>query len=94
MKCGLSQLPVATVTLTARCDVRTTLPVSELLCKNCCVWQNSLLPPSQRCRNQTDKEPTGPFNRQKLLEFLEKKAKTEKDWEQNKPYVKEQKGAL
>lgn len=53
---------------------------------------NSLLPPSQRSRDQTDKAPTGPFNRQKLLEFLEKKAKTEKDWEQNKTYVKEHKG--
>lgn len=53
---------------------------------------NSLLPPSQRCRNQTEKDPTGPFSRQKLLDFLEKKAKSEKDWEQNKPYVKEQKG--
>ncbi|KAL8568336.1 hypothetical protein ACOMHN_040909 [Nucella lapillus] len=53
---------------------------------------NSLLPPSQRSRNQTEKDPTGPFSRQKLLEFLEKKAKSEKDWEQNKAYVKEQKG--
>ncbi|XP_025082063.1 tropomodulin-like [Pomacea canaliculata] len=53
---------------------------------------NSLLPPSQRCRDQTDKDPTGPFSRQHLLDFLEKKAKTEKDWEQNKVYIKEQRG--
>ncbi|KAK7095637.1 hypothetical protein V1264_005021 [Littorina saxatilis] len=53
---------------------------------------NSLLPPSQRSRNQTDKEATGPFSRQHLLTFLEKQAKTEKDWEQNKSYVKESKG--
>lgn len=54
--------------------------------------QNSLLPPSQRCRDQTDKEPTGPFDRAHLQDYLEKKAKTEKDWDQNKPYIKEQKG--
>ncbi|XP_050396693.1 tropomodulin-1 [Patella vulgata] len=55
---------------------------------------NSLLPPSQRQKDQTDKSPTGPYRRQKLLDFLEKKAKEEKDWEQNKPYVKETKGKV
>ncbi|KAK6185240.1 hypothetical protein SNE40_007514 [Patella caerulea] len=55
---------------------------------------NSLLPPSQRQKDQTDKSPTGPYRRQKLLDFLEKKAKDEKDWEQNKPYVKETKGKV
>ncbi|VDN15395.1 unnamed protein product [Dibothriocephalus latus] len=29
---------------------------------------NALLPPSQRCRDQTTKEPTGPFNREKLIQ--------------------------
>jgi len=48
---------------------------------------NSLMPPSDRMRNQTDKTPTGPFNRKKLLAFLEKKAKEEKDWDL-KEYVK------
>ena len=43
-------------------------------------------------KNQTSKAPTGPYQRQKLLEFLEKKAKEEKDWEQNKPFVKEIRG--
>ncbi|CAK5062352.1 unnamed protein product [Meloidogyne enterolobii] len=47
---------------------------------------NSLLPPSQRCRNQTDKEPTGPYQRDKLLKYLEDKAKTEKDWEEVVPF--------
>lgn len=28
---------------------------------------NSLLPPSQRCRDQTTKTPTGPYDREKLL---------------------------
>ncbi|XP_013408538.1 tropomodulin-1 [Lingula anatina] len=55
---------------------------------------NSLLPPSQRCKDQTTKAPTGPFKRQQLLDFLEKKAKEEKDWEQNKPYVKETRGKV
>ncbi|TKR96934.1 hypothetical protein L596_010879 [Steinernema carpocapsae] len=49
--------------------------------------QNSLLPPSQRCRNQTDKEPTGPFQREKLLKFLEDSAKNEEDWEEAVPFA-------
>lgn len=48
---------------------------------------NSMLPPSQRCRDQTDKEPTGPYKREKLIQFLEEQAKTEKDWEEVVPYV-------
>ncbi|XP_046331905.1 tropomodulin-like isoform X1 [Haliotis cracherodii] len=55
---------------------------------------NSLLPPGLRCRDQTSKEPTGPFNRQKLLKFIENQAKQEKDWEQNKSYVKETRGKV
>ncbi|KAJ8313398.1 hypothetical protein KUTeg_009026 [Tegillarca granosa] len=55
---------------------------------------NSLLPPSQRVKDQTKKSPTGKFNRKQLLQFLEKRAKEEKDWEQNKPYVKEIKGKI
>lgn len=48
--------------------------------------QNSLLPPSQRCRNQTDKAPTGPFQREKLLSYLEETAKKEQDWEEYVPF--------
>ncbi|GMR53465.1 hypothetical protein PMAYCL1PPCAC_23660 [Pristionchus mayeri] len=48
---------------------------------------NSMLPPSQRCRDQTTKEPTGPFQRDKLLTFLEETAKGEADWEECVPYV-------
>ncbi len=51
-----------------------------------------MLPPAYRCRDQTSKGPTGPFNKQKLLKFIENQAKQEKDWEQNKSYVKETKG--
>uniref|UniRef100_A0A915B3W9 Tropomodulin n=1 Tax=Parascaris univalens TaxID=6257 RepID=A0A915B3W9_PARUN len=47
---------------------------------------NSLLPPSQRCRNQTTKKPTGPFQREKLLLYLEETAKKEQDWEEPVPF--------
>lgn len=47
---------------------------------------NSLLPPSERCRNQTTKESTGPLNREKLLKFLEEKAKADEDWKEAVPY--------
>ncbi|KAL6730470.1 hypothetical protein Aduo_001445 [Ancylostoma duodenale] len=47
---------------------------------------NSMLPPSQRCRDQTDKSPTGPFKRDHLLKFLEEQAKNEKDWEDVVPF--------
>ena len=43
-------------------------------------------------RPQTDKEATGPFSRKKLLTFLEKKAKEEKDWENIQSYVKKESG--
>ncbi|XP_045183759.2 tropomodulin-like isoform X2 [Mercenaria mercenaria] len=49
---------------------------------------NSFLPPSERMKSQTLKDPTGPFSRKKLLAFLEKKAKEEKDWENVTQYVK------
>ncbi|EPB77493.1 Tropomodulin [Ancylostoma ceylanicum] len=45
-----------------------------------------MLPPSQRCRDQTDKSPTGPFKRDHLLKFLEEQAKNEKDWEDVVPF--------
>ena len=52
------------------------------------------LPPSDRCKEQTKKKPTGPFDRNKLLRFLEEQGKNEKDWEKNKSYVKETKGKV
>jgi len=53
---------------------------------------NSMLPASQRCKNQTEKDPTGQFSRQKLLQFLEDKAKHEKDWENKVAFTKETRG--
>ena len=54
--------------------------------------QDSHIPAADRCRYKMDKAPTGPFDRKKLLEFIEKKAREEKDWEDAKPYVKEIRG--
>lgn len=47
---------------------------------------DSLLPPSQRCKDQTTKAPTGPLNRRKLLEYLETRAKEQEDWPEHKPF--------
>jgi len=55
---------------------------------------NSLLPPSERVKNQTEKSDTGPLNREALLKFIEDKAKAEKDWEEAKPYTKEKRGKV
>lgn len=55
---------------------------------------DSMVPPSDRCRYKTDKEATGPFNRKHLLDYLEKKAKEDKDWEEPKPYTKETRGKV
>lgn len=48
------------------------------------------LPASERMKPQTTKEPTGPYKRHELLKFLEEQGKNEKDWEQNKPFIKEE----
>ena len=55
-------------------------------------FQDPCIPPDQRCTYRTDKESTGPFKRKDLLDFLERKAKEEKDWEEFKPYTKEIRG--
>ncbi|CAH8861823.1 unnamed protein product [Trichobilharzia szidati] len=55
---------------------------------------NSLLPPSQRCRDQTTKAPTGPYDREKLIRYLIEKAKAEKDWEEAVPYEKKTRGRI
>jgi len=55
---------------------------------------NSLLPPSQRCRDQTTKEPTGPFERDKLIKFLIDKAKSDPDWDEAVPFEKKIRGKV
>lgn len=54
---------------------------------------DSYLPPRDRCRDQTKKKPTGPYNRDALLKFLEDQAKSEADWD-TKPFVKETRGKI
>jgi tropomodulin len=49
---------------------------------------NTLLPPSQRCKDQTTKASTAPFDREKLLQYIEEASRNEEDWEKNKPFVK------
>ena len=55
---------------------------------------DSYLPPSERCKEQTKKKPTGPYNRDHLIKFLEEQGLKEKDWEQNKEFVKETRGKV
>uniref|UniRef100_A0A5K3FGF9 Tropomodulin n=1 Tax=Mesocestoides corti TaxID=53468 RepID=A0A5K3FGF9_MESCO len=55
---------------------------------------NSLLPASQRCRDQTTKAPTGPFDREKLIKFLVEKAKNDPDWDEAVPYEKKIRGKV
>jgi tropomodulin len=45
------------------------------------------LPACDRSKPQTNKEATGPYDRNKLLDFLTEQGKNEKDWEHYKPYV-------
>lgn len=53
---------------------------------------NSLLPPSERSAYKTDKQPTGKFNREALLQYLEDEAKNEKDWDEPVPFSKVTRG--
>jgi tropomodulin len=55
---------------------------------------DSMVPPSDRCRYKTDKAPTGPFSRKHLLDYLETKAREDKDWDEAKPYKKEIRGKV
>lgn len=49
--------------------------------------QDSFLPPSQRCNYECEKEPTGPLNRKKLIEHINKQALETPDVPELKPYV-------
>uniref|UniRef100_UPI00398E41EB tropomodulin-1 isoform X2 n=1 Tax=Pristiophorus japonicus TaxID=55135 RepID=UPI00398E41EB len=53
---------------------------------------NDLLPAGLRQKDQTKKAPTGPLNRDQLLEHLEKEAKECKDREDLVPYTGEKRG--
>lgn len=54
--------------------------------------QNALLPAGLRQKDQTTKQPTGKFNRDSLLKYLEKEALEYKDREDIVPFTGEKKG--
>jgi len=72
------------------------IPVDEILAKlspqeleqlsNEVDPDDTLLPPSQRCKDQTAKSPTGPLNRKQLIHYLTKYAIEQEDWPENKRY--------
>ena len=57
-------------------------------------FQNALLPVHLRQANQTDKENTGPFDREHLLEHLEEQAKNAEERTDYVPYKKETRGKV
>nr|XP_033775678.1 tropomodulin-3-like [Geotrypetes seraphini]XP_033775679.1 tropomodulin-3-like [Geotrypetes seraphini] len=56
--------------------------------------ENALLPVGLRQKDQTTKEASGPFDRERLLSFLEKEALEYKDREDYVPFTGEKKGKL
>ncbi|KAL2088776.1 hypothetical protein ACEWY4_015675 [Coilia grayii] len=54
--------------------------------------ENALLPAGMRQKDQTAKQATGPFDRDRLLNYLEKEALEYKDREDFVPYTGERKG--
>uniref|UniRef100_A0A8C4RD36 Tropomodulin 4 (muscle) n=1 Tax=Erpetoichthys calabaricus TaxID=27687 RepID=A0A8C4RD36_ERPCA len=58
----------------------------------CFLSQNAMLPAGFRQRDQTKKTPTGPFNRDALMEHLEKSALELADREDLVPFTGEKKG--
>lgn len=58
------------------------------------MFQNAMLPAGFRQRDQTKKSPTGPFDRNALLDHLEKQALEHQDREDLVPFTGEKKGSL
>uniref|UniRef100_A0A3B3QE10 Tropomodulin 2 n=1 Tax=Paramormyrops kingsleyae TaxID=1676925 RepID=A0A3B3QE10_9TELE len=56
--------------------------------------QNALLPAGMRQKDQTTKSATGPFDREKLLSYLEKEAMEHKDRDDVVPFTGEKKGKV
>lgn len=50
-------------------------------------FQDSFLPPSQRTNYECEKEPTGPLDRKKLIEHINKQAMETPDRPELEPYV-------
>ncbi|CAF2989839.1 unnamed protein product [Rotaria socialis] len=49
--------------------------------------EHSYLPASDRGNYRMHKTPTGPYDRNKLLGFLTEQGQSEKDWEEQKPFL-------
>ncbi|XP_023669868.1 tropomodulin-2 isoform X1 [Paramormyrops kingsleyae] len=56
--------------------------------------ENALLPAGMRQKDQTTKSATGPFDREKLLSYLEKEAMEHKDRDDVVPFTGEKKGKV
>ncbi|XP_048886768.1 tropomodulin-2 [Brienomyrus brachyistius] len=56
--------------------------------------ENALLPAGMRQKDQTSKADTGPFDREKLLTYLEKEAMEHKDRDDVVPFTGEKKGKV
>lgn len=56
--------------------------------------ENALLPAGLRQKDQTEKDATGPFNRDRLLKYLEKEAMEYKDRDDIVPFTGERKGKV
>ncbi|XP_030621835.1 tropomodulin-2 [Chanos chanos] len=56
--------------------------------------ENALLPAGLRQKDQTSKPATGPFNRERLLSYLEKQALEYQDREDYVPFTGERKGKM
>ncbi|KAH0619957.1 hypothetical protein JD844_014424 [Phrynosoma platyrhinos] len=56
--------------------------------------ENALLPAGFRQKDQTSKPATGPFDRERLLSYLEKQALEHKDREDFVPFTGEKKGGI
>uniref|UniRef100_A0A4W6CEV8 Tropomodulin 2 n=1 Tax=Lates calcarifer TaxID=8187 RepID=A0A4W6CEV8_LATCA len=56
--------------------------------------ENALLPAGLRQKDQTSKTATGPFDRERLLKYLEKEAMEHKDREDIVPFTGEKKGKI
>lgn len=56
--------------------------------------ENALLPAGFRQKDQTEKQATGSYDRESLLDFLEKDALAQKDREDYVPYTGEKKGKM
>lgn len=63
-----------------------------MTCPSYISFQHALLPAGLRQKDQTNKQATGSFDRDRLLKYLEKEAMEHKDREDVVPFTGEKKG--